>query len=94
MCCFDCFLLDLHEAHLLVSATGWAEDGASSVFDLCLCAEGRGSTFYSTPVALVLEVKARFGADWVALGKLPSHLEPCLAHIYDGAGCAALGFLG
>lgn len=45
--------LDLCEAHLLVSVTDWTEDCASLVFDLCLCAEGRGSSFYRTTVALV-----------------------------------------
>lgn len=34
--------LDLHEAQLLVSATGQVEDCASLVFDVCLCAEGEG----------------------------------------------------
>lgn len=57
--------LDLLEACLSVSATGWAEGCASLVFDLCLCAEGRGSSFHRTTVALVPGVKARFRADWV-----------------------------
>lgn len=83
--------LDLHEAYLLVSATGRAEDCASLVFDLCLCTEGRDSSFYRTTVALVPDIKGRFGTDWVALGKLPNHP---LAHVYDGAGHATLGILG
>lgn len=66
--------LDLQKVHFLVSATGWAEDCASLVFDLCLCAEGRGCSFYTT-FALVPEGKVRCGSDWVALDKLPNHPE-------------------
>lgn len=85
---------DLCEAHLLVSVTGWPKGCASLVFDLCLCAEGRGSSFYRTTVALVPGVKAKFRTDWVALGKLPNHPESFLAHLCNGAGHVALEFLG
>lgn len=84
--------LDLCEVHLLVSATGWAVSCASLVFDLCLCAEEKGSSFYRTTVAWVPGVKARFRAAWMALGKLSSHPGPCLAHLCSGAGGTCGGF--
>lgn len=88
--------LDLCEVHLSVSATGCAGGCASLVFDLCLCARsGAGaSRFYRTTVSLVPGVKAKFRTGWVDLGKLSSNPEPCLAHLYNGAGPAALAFLG
>ena len=66
------------------------------VFDLCLCVGvgSRGKSFYRTTVALVPGVKARFLTGWVGLGKLSSHPEPCLGHLYDRAGRVALAFLG
>lgn len=85
--------LDLQKVHFLVSATGWAEDCASLVFDLCLCAEGRGCSFYTT-FALVPEGKVRCGSDGVALDKLPNHPEPCLAQDGWGVWSCSLGISG
>lgn len=76
--------LDLREAHLSVSVTGWAEGCASLVFDLCVCAEGRGSNFYRTTVAFIRGVRARFITDCVTWGKFPNHPEHHLAHLYNG----------
>lgn len=86
--------LDLHEAQLLVSATGRVEDCASLVFDVCLCAEGRVSNLYTTTVALVPRIEGRFGTDWRAMRKLPTSLSIALLNLYSGAGHAALGILG
>ena len=70
--------VDLHEAHLLVSATGRADDCASLVFDVCLCAEGRDSNLYTTTVALVPTIEGRFRTDWRAMCKLPTTLSLAL----------------
>lgn len=47
--------LDLHEAHLSVAVTGWAEGCASLVFDLCVCAT-------STEQLLLLYLGSRPGS--------------------------------
>lgn len=77
--------LDLHEAPVSVSVTGLAEGCASLVFDLYLCAEGRGGNFYRTTVPFMFGIKSRSTTDCVALGNLPTRSEPCLAHLQNGS---------
>lgn len=75
---------DLREAPLPVSVTGWAEGCASLVFDLCVCAEGRGSNVYRTTVAFIRGVKAKFITDCVTWSKSPNLPEHHLARLYKG----------
>lgn len=86
---------DLREVQHSVSTTGCAGGCASLVFDLCLCAGGsRGKQLLQNDCCFGTRSQGQGQTGWVDLGKVSSHPEPCLAHLYSGAGPAALAFLG